>query len=285
MNSYVCDRSWVPGDVTPRNSRSDRGRRVDLCQQHGWALRAGASRTDTPARLLRRGNQDRTPGRYPASRRRSGCFDIPSSFGVQQHEPWGLSGQDRVDHKPGLEEALAARRAECQRCRTFQYAGLGDHPIESEKTSQPGFRPCCLISGDAYSNRNPRPGASPDPAGAPRKTTIASWCHQPHRDGPRDSRRCGAECAAEPSRRRQGDCYGLTNARRKCERLLRSGGPRAPSIAHYPHQVVDGAPDRSRTCDLWLRKPTLYPTELRAHGARFYRAIRNDVQSSAGDDA
>ena len=26
-----------------------------------------------------------------------------------------------------------------------------------------------------------------------------------------------------------------------------------------------GAPDRSRTCDLWLRKPTLYPTELRAH--------------------
>ena len=26
-----------------------------------------------------------------------------------------------------------------------------------------------------------------------------------------------------------------------------------------------GAPDRNRTCDLWLRKPTLYPTELRAH--------------------
>ncbi len=25
-----------------------------------------------------------------------------------------------------------------------------------------------------------------------------------------------------------------------------------------------GAPDRIRTCDLWLRKPTLYPTELRA---------------------
>ena len=26
----------------------------------------------------------------------------------------------------------------------------------------------------------------------------------------------------------------------------------------------DGAPDRIRTCDLWLRRPTLYPTELRA---------------------
>ena len=39
-----------------------------------------------------------------------------------------------------------------------------------------------------------------------------------------------------------------------------------------------GAPDRSRTCDLWLRKPTLYPTELRAHGERFYASMRNDVQ-------
>src|SRR5579871_3529795 len=29
-------------------------------------------------------------------------------------------------------------------------------------------------------------------------------------------------------------------------------------------QSEDGAPGRSRTCDLWLRKPTLYPTELRA---------------------
>ena len=26
-----------------------------------------------------------------------------------------------------------------------------------------------------------------------------------------------------------------------------------------------GAPDKIRTCGLWLRRPTLYPTELRAH--------------------
>ncbi len=38
-----------------------------------------------------------------------------------------------------------------------------------------------------------------------------------------------------------------------------------------------GAPDRSRTCDLWLRKPTLYPTELRAHALRFYLAGQNSV--------
>src|SRR6478735_8404761 len=35
----------------------------------------------------------------------------------------------------------------------------------------------------------------------------------------------------------------------------------------------DGAPDRSRTCDLWLRKPTLYPTELRAHAAHLTRRL------------
>ena len=27
---------------------------------------------------------------------------------------------------------------------------------------------------------------------------------------------------------------------------------------------LNGAPGRIRTCDLWLRRPTLYPTELRA---------------------
>ncbi len=34
-----------------------------------------------------------------------------------------------------------------------------------------------------------------------------------------------------------------------------------------PNALVDhgnGAPDRIRTCDLWLRRPTLYPAELRA---------------------
>src|SRR5205823_6623429 len=38
-------------------------------------------------------------------------------------------------------------------------------------------------------------------------------------------------------------------------------------------------PDRSRTCDLWLRKPTLYPTELRARGSAFYRGRRTSVHS------
>ena len=36
--------------------------------------------------------------------------------------------------------------------------------------------------------------------------------------------------------------------------------------------AVSGAPDRIRTCDLWLRRPTLYPTELRARGREGYAA-------------
>ena len=37
-----------------------------------------------------------------------------------------------------------------------------------------------------------------------------------------------------------------------------------PRRRRDPVIACAGAPDRSRTCDLWLRKPTLYPTELRA---------------------
>ena len=37
-------------------------------------------------------------------------------------------------------------------------------------------------------------------------------------------------------------------------------------------RVIYGAPGGSRTHDLWLRRPTLYPTELRAH---FKCGIRN----------
>ena len=38
----------------------------------------------------------------------------------------------------------------------------------------------------------------------------------------------------------------------------------APSRRRHCLAAVNGAPDRIRTCDLWLRRPTLYPTELRA---------------------
>ena len=49
-------------------------------------------------------------------------------------------------------------------------------------------------------------------------------------------------------------------------------------------QKGDGAPDRIRTCDLWLRRPTLYPTELRAPGwsARARTARTFVVRRSGG---
>ena len=42
--------------------------------------------------------------------------------------------------------------------------------------------------------------------------------------------------------------------------------PRGPDVpaGSGMRRPGDGAPDRIRTCDLWLRRPTLYPTELRA---------------------
>ena len=43
-----------------------------------------------------------------------------------------------------------------------------------------------------------------------------------------------------------------------------------------------GAPDRIRTCDLWLRRPTLYPAELRARGREGYApAPRASMTSEA----
>jgi hypothetical protein len=35
---------------------------------------------------------------------------------------------------------------------------------------------------------------------------------------------------------------------------------------------IDGAPEGNRTPDLWFRKPTLYPTELRAPVADYSKA-------------
>ena len=66
--------------------------------------------------------------------------------------------------------------------------------------------------------------------------------------------------------------------RRRGTTAGREAGPPAPERPPAARQPVplestggtgnpayrDGAPDRIRTCDLWLRRPTLYPTELRA---------------------
>src|SRR5262249_51889367 len=64
---------------------------------------------------------------------------------------------------------------------------------------------------------------------------------------------------------------------RKHRRRIDCGRPIPAGIM----QTFGGAPDRSRTCDLWLRKPTLYPTELRAHAAEFYRAPRRGVHRTS----
>src|SRR5512134_1569410 len=64
----------------------------------------------------------------------------------------------------------------------------------------------------------------------------------------------------------------------KGEPLVRARRASRQGTADWFSRQCPGAPDRSRTCDLWLRKPTLYPTELRAHESESYRAGRTSVQ-------
>src|SRR5690606_16394448 len=70
-----------------------------------------------------------------------------------------------------------------------------------------------------------------------------------------------------------------TRRRRKCGEYSDYGGPPGKTAIWKGRQPGEnGAPDRIRTCDLWLRKPTLYPTELRARGA----ACRGIVAQCSG---
>ena len=70
-------------------------------------------------------------------------------------------------------------------------------------------------------------------------------------DGTTPLRRTRAPC---PDRRR----------RRSVRPVIAGAGPCGfPRPRERPGNG-NGAPDRIRTCDLWLRRPTLYPTELRA---------------------
>ncbi len=49
--------------------------------------------------------------------------------------------------------------------------------------------------------------------------------------------------------------------------LALSGKNKKSDEARFSYK--NGAPETIRTSDLWLRRPTLYPTELRAHGHDF----------------
>jgi hypothetical protein len=47
-------------------------------------------------------------------------------------------------------------------------------------------------------------------------------------------------------------------------------------LGNVERSVLSGAPGRIRTCGLWLRRPTLYPAELRARAERQYLLISRD---------
>ena len=88
-------------------------------------------------------------------------------------------------------------------------------------------------------------------------------------------------CAIETSRIvREGGAPGRIRPRSQraegeLRRELRTAGGR-----QHPRSGV-GAPGRIRTCGLWLRRPTLYPAELRAR-ARHLPNPTNGRRASAG---
>jgi hypothetical protein len=55
-------------------------------------------------------------------------------------------------------------------------------------------------------------------------------------------------------------------------------GPRPAGRRPLVHAL-----DRIRTCDLRLRRPTLYPAELRAHAQKRLISAREDYRAANGD--
>ena len=128
-------------------------------------------------------------------------------------------------------------------------------PCESSLTPHPGARGMCQTDR----SRKPRPAtacAPPELRRAGRDCiTGGGWRAQ------QDSfAKAPAPSLGEPSRRSR-----ARSMRRR--RMARSDGlPRSSRGDHARAEA--GAPGRTRTCDPRLRRPMLYPTELRALAAR-----------------
>ncbi len=87
--------------------------------------------------------------------------------------------------------------------------------------------------------------------------------------------------AARPSRGPLGRNATCALSRPAAPGSARTWEPRIRTFEPSRHKkpprgwpFVSGAPERIRTSDLWLRRPTLYPAELRAREARLYRNWR-----------
>src|SRR5215208_2839706 len=68
--------------------------------------------------------------------------------------------------------------------------------------------------------------------------------------------------------------------RQQKKKRVASGGPPAANRSR-PHSTAWSARDRTRTCDLRLRRPTLYPTELRAQLQQMQMGSRESPLRSA----
>ena len=57
---------------------------------------------------------------------------------------------------------------------------------------------------------------------------------------------------------------GARSSQEETQKPGKDSGFRLIARDHETSKKASNTPDRIRTCDLWFRKPMLYPTELRA---------------------
>ena len=107
-----------------------------------------------------------------------------------------------------------------------------------------------------------RPGLQRELPRLPQLQPAARGSAGAQADRPRERREVG-RLRRQGSRRSAGTD---DDGKRRRPAAIRTHDLR-PSEADTLSELSYGAPDRIRTCDLRLRRATLYPTELRAHGS------------------
>ena len=177
---------------------------------------------------------------------------------------------------PGPARARARRRHD--RARSSRRSRLGQRPVTIDR---PGSSARCATSPWSMP-----PAASTTPTYLARLRPLREQLDAvSRRSGAEATRRAGARVAARP-RRVMAEGRRAGGEGRPAPRHLRpdhgrgaprswvsgyTGGLRARIGAGAARKGCYGAPDRIRTCDLRLRRPTLYPLSYRRSAAASYR--------------
>ena len=200
---------------------------------------------------------------YPAL---GGGVELPGPDGIRTHRPRHFMRHRGRRSDAPVEDDLRPIGAErtgstTVRCR----AGRGGSPWSrrpsrvkwSCSAAPPTGKRVCPDAGP----RNPhRPSCRCGARGTPEGALRPAGRVHPSRDGGTPVRSAGGVGA-----------LGTERELPLRDPAARRGAGLAPQAAPVVERA--GAPDRIRTCDLWLRRPTLYPTELRARHAKDHTRV------------